>query len=100
MLRRLLRRFVGSSVHPTMMAEVSREKALDTLSRHGIEAHFYLPAAGCTDAELSDALRLLGDRGYLMTDARGSLVGKVAKARLTAEERAKESRKRFFLVEQ
>lgn len=83
-----------------MMAEGSREKALDTLSRHGIEAHFYLPAADCADAELADALRLLGDRGYLMTNCKGALVGKVAKARLTANERAQETRKRSFLVEQ
>jgi hypothetical protein len=99
MLQRLIQRLVNSSNRPTMMADGAREKALDTLAEHGINAHFYLPAAGCANKELASALRLLGDLGYLMTDANGSLVGKVAKARLTADERAQESRKRFLLVE-
>jgi hypothetical protein len=99
MLQRLLQRLVGSNAYPTMLSETSREKALDTLSKHCIDAHFYLPAAGCMDVELEAALRLLGSSGYLMTDATGSLVGHVGKARLTSDERARETRKRFFLVE-
>lgn len=101
MLNRLVQRLInGSSASASMMSERARESALDTLSRHGIDAHYYLPAIGCEDNELANALRLLGGRGYLMTDAAGGLVGKVAKARLTPEERAQESRKRFHLVEQ
>jgi len=49
MLQRLLRRLVRRSDHPTMMAEASREKALDKLREHGIDAHFYFPAVGCAD---------------------------------------------------
>lgn len=83
-----------------MMSDRAREEALDTLGRHGIDAHYYLPAIGCEDKALANALRLLAGRGYVMTDAKGVLVGGVAKARLSQEERAKESRKRFYLVEQ
>lgn len=82
-----------------MMSERSRQQALDTLDTHGIDAHYYLPVVGCEDKELANALRLLGSRGYVMTDSTGALVGKVAKARLTPNERASESRKRFFLIE-
>jgi len=101
MLNRLVQRLInGSPESASMMSDRAREEALDTLARHGIDAHYYLPAVGCEDNELSNALRLLGGRGYLMTHANGSLVGKVAKARLTPDERSQESRKRFFLVEQ
>lgn len=83
----------------TALGERAREHALDVLEQHGIAAYYYLPAVGCEDQELAAALRLLAGRGYLLTDARGALVGKVAKARLSSAERADETRKRFFLVE-
>lgn len=83
-----------------MMSERARSKALETLRVNGIDAHCYLSAAGCADQELANALRLLGGRGYIMTNAKGSIVGKVAKAILSPDERAEEARKRFFLVEQ
>jgi hypothetical protein len=93
MLKRLAQLLTNGS------SDRAREEALDTLAMHGIDAHYYLPAVGCEDNDLANALRLLAGRGYLMTDAKGALVGKVATARLTREERAQESRKRFFLVE-
>jgi hypothetical protein len=98
MLKRLLSRLVKVGHSPSMIAEGAREQALDKLHEHGIDAHFYLPAAGCQERELANALRLLGARGYIMNDAKGSIVGRVAKARLTTAERAEELRTRFFLV--
>lgn len=100
MLRRIFARVFGTRAQATMVSESARSQALDTLRAHDIDAHYYLPAAGCSDKELGAALRFLGDRGYIMTDARGSIVGKVAKATLSADERAAEARTRFFLVEQ
>lgn len=99
MLKRFIERLTGAA-QPVMISESARIKALDTLRKHGIAAHYYLPAAGCEDRELADVLRHFGSNGYIMTDANGAIVGKVAKATLTSEERALEARKRFFLVNQ
>jgi hypothetical protein len=99
MLQQLIRRLFERPSYPMQLSELSKKKAFDVLSKHGIDAHYYVAAAGCADAELADALRLLSTSGFIMTIANGSVVGKVAKATLTADERAREMRKQFFLVE-
>jgi hypothetical protein len=73
----LLNRLFGSSHQaPTALGERAREDALGRLARHGVTAHYYVPAAGCEDQELAAALRLLASRGYVMADAQGAIVGK------------------------
>ena len=65
-----------------------REMALDKLRGHGINAHLYLPDKGCADPELAATLRFLARFGYIMTDAKGALVGKTVKARPSADDLA------------
>jgi len=100
MLRQLFARWVGADCAAPSKTEAPRERALVKLLEHGIDAHFYLPNAGYEDQDLADALQLLARWGYIMTDAKGALVGKVVKARPTADERARGRRKKFFVVKQ
>lgn len=81
-----------------MISETAKEKALDVLGKHGFRAHYYLPQVGIEDRELADACHLLAGKGFLITDSSGALVGKVATARLTPAELAKERRASFRLV--
>jgi predicted HD phosphohydrolase len=85
-------------VYPTDVGEVARARALDVLERHALQAHWYAPAVGCTDGELADALRLLGDSGHLITDRHGALVGRFATCRPTHEECAAMRRASFRVV--
>jgi hypothetical protein len=80
---------------PTGVGEVARAHALDVLERHALRAHWYVPAAGCTDRELAGALRLLGDSGHVITDRDGALVGKFATCRPSPEECAAMRRASF-----
>jgi hypothetical protein len=100
MLRQLFARWAGADRAAPSKSDAPRERALDKLREHGIDAHLYLANAGCEDQELADALQLLARWGYIMTDTKGALVGKVVKARPTADERARGRRKRFFIVKQ
>ena len=73
--------------------EEQREKALDILEKHGFRSHYYLPAIGMTDPELAEACRFLSQRGHIITDQDGRLVGAFAATRLTPNEVAEEKRK-------
>lgn len=79
--------------------EAIREGALNVIGKHGYRAHLYLPAVGrLEDRNLANALNSLAASGHIITDSTGALVGKVATARLTPEELAKERRAGFRLV--
>lgn len=100
MLQRLLNmlspraRAEGVAISP-----YARDEALDILDSNGIDAHFYLPSVGSRDnPELSEALEFLGYKGYIFTRSDGSLVGKVAKARLSADEKASQRRASFKVI--
>jgi hypothetical protein len=53
-------------------------EAKHLLKMHGLTAHMYLPGAGIDDLKLREALSVCADRGYLVTDSDGSIVGKFA----------------------
>lgn len=77
----------------------AKERALDVLAAHGITAYYYMPALGIEDREFADALRLLGERGFLMVDSTGELVGPVELARPSPDERAAQRRAMFRVVD-
>ena len=60
-----------------------RNDALAALAAHGLQAHYYLPAAKIVDSTLADACRFLGNSGYIITDHQGHFVGKIAAAGTT-----------------
>ncbi len=94
-----LYRLISPKAYAEGYIEASREHALDVISKHGIEAHYYLAAIGNrSDKQLSEALDILSSAGYIMTDAAGQLVGKVAKARLNSNEKAQHYRASFKVV--
>lgn len=75
-----------------------RENAMEVLERHGLRAHFYLPAIGVEDQELANACRYLADAGYIITTADGTVTGKVASARPTKDEQITMRRAAFKLI--
>jgi len=75
-----------------------RDDALSVLERHGLRAHFYLPAIGLEDQELANACRYLAAAGYIITTADGTVTGKVASARPTKDEQVTMRRAAFKLV--
>lgn len=93
-----VRQALSPRARAEMLGDFARERALDVLAKHGLRAHWYAPTAGVEDPELADACRLLGDHGFLITGARGELVGKVATARLSSEEIAQQRRAQFRLI--
>jgi len=100
----MLRKWVISTNRKWIAAGLSmsgmerRDQAFDVVAKHGLDAHLYLAASGVNDRELADALRFLSDRGYVVTDRNGNLVGKVAKAQLTPGEAALERRAKMYLI--
>ena len=101
----MLKRFL-SVIFPRLtqsgvgFSPLAHDKYLDVLQGHGIDAHYYLPAIGNREnPELCEALEALGSAGYIMTDSKGVIVGKVAKARLTSDEKAHQKRATFKVVE-
>lgn len=77
-----------------------QEKYLAVLGKHGIRAAFYAPAIGIRDDPvLSEALDRLAARGYVFFDQNGQMLGGVALAHLTPEEKARARRKAFRVVE-
>lgn len=75
------------------------KRNLDILAKHGLRAHFYLPAAGIEDAELAEALRRVSSAGYIITDQTGNqLMGKVASIPMTTNEIADMRRAEFKVV--
>lgn len=79
---------------------LSRRNALELLTKHGLRAHYYLPAAGQTDEELAAALRMFGDSGYIVTrESTGELVGAVATVATNSDERAKQRRAKLRLID-
>ncbi|ODM57005.1 hypothetical protein [Vibrio harveyi] len=100
MLRYWLR-FINPFVHAQgeHLSENAKKSALDVLEQHGFEAHFYMAGIGHReDKDLSNALDLLSSSGYIITNQDGELVGKVAKARVSTDERAKERRATFRII--
>ncbi|RRS01187.1 hypothetical protein EIP75_21670 [Aquabacterium soli] len=85
--------------YPPMISDARREEAIAVLAKNGLQAHLYIPAAGCDDEELAETLRFMGDSGYLITNACGEIYGRVAKAAMTSDERANMARQGFYLVE-
>ena len=83
----------------TMLAETGRDKALDVIERHGLRANYYMPAIGIQDEELANACRMLASAGYIITDAHGTITGKVATARPSKDELVAKRRASFRLVE-
>lgn len=81
--------------------EAETEVALDIIERHGMKAHYYLPAIGNRDnASLSEALDLLSTRGFIITAAADrTLVGKVATARPNSSEVAISRRATFKVID-
>lgn len=78
--------------------DLTREQALDILEKHGLRAHWYVPAADVEDPELAAACDFLRSRGYLITDSDGCLFGKVATARPSSEELATQRRAQFRFI--
>lgn len=77
----------------------AREKYLDILDKHGIDAHYYLPSIGSRDNTLlCEALDAMASAGYIMTNSSGAIVGTVAKARLSPNEKAEQKRATFKIV--
>lgn len=101
MLKRILRIFLPTSAASGIgFSPFARERYLDVLEKHGIEAYYYLPCVGNRgDDELCDALDALAHAGYIMTDTSGSIVGKVVKARLSSDEKAVQRRAEFRVIE-
>lgn len=92
------RKFFTKSQEESWNSE--RDEALDTIKKQNYDAHYYLPSIGSRDnEELSSALDSLAGKGFIITDKNGSLVGKVAKARLTSNEVAEAKRATFSVVE-
>ncbi len=76
------------------------DDALNIISEKGYEAHFWLPGVNHhDDRKLWDALETLKYKGFIITDTQGCLVGKIAKARLSTEEKAEARRAVFKLIE-
>jgi hypothetical protein len=85
---------------PSQLSYKSREDALNIIADRGYVAYFWLPGiAHNNDKELQQALKLLKNAGYIITDDQGGLVGKVVKVRLSKDEKARARRASFKLVE-
>ena len=81
---------------PTM----GTDDALNIISERGYEAHFWLPGVNHhADREFWEALETLKNNGFIVMDPQGCLAGKVAKARLSPNERAEGRRAAFKLIE-
>jgi hypothetical protein len=96
---RFLNPFTSKDI-PKCISESAKEKALKIIGKQGYEAHFWFPSMTCKDdRELWDALEFLKAAGYIITDASGCLVGKVARVNLTSDEKARIRRAHFKLAE-
>ncbi|WP_045861728.1 hypothetical protein [Teredinibacter purpureus] len=83
--------FPASAASGVGFSPFARNKYLEILERNGIDAHYYLPSVGSRgNDELCEALDALAHAGYIMTDSSGYIVGTVAKARLSNNEKAKQ----------
>lgn len=75
------------------------DHAIQLVELHGLVAHLYIAGVGHRDNyELSVALDLLASSGFIITDGKDNLVGKVITPRLTKDELAKARRSNFHLV--
>lgn len=84
---------------PAMVGIQARDKALAVLNKNGLQAYYYLPASGIDDRELAEALRLLGDSGYIVTNrTTGDLTGCVVPASMSSQERAEKRRAQFRII--
>lgn len=83
----------------TCLSDTARTSSLDLLERHGLRAHYYLPAIGMEDRELANACRRLASAGYIITTRDGTITGNVASARPTKDEQIAMRRASFKLVE-
>lgn len=90
--------FRRSAPEACCLADGARTKALDILDRHGLRAHYYMPAIGMQDQELANACRTLASAGFIITSADGTIIGEVAVARPTKSEQIENRRASFKLV--
>lgn len=75
---RVLRFIIGSTPNYSEL-DVDAECPFEIIEQHGMTAHLYLPTAGNHgDTKLSEALEYLLTHGFIVTQADGSLVGKVS----------------------
>lgn len=100
MLNRLLRMLSQTNTASSFgFSPFARDKYLVVLEKHQIQAHYYLPSVGSRGSdELCEALDALAHAGYIMTDASGCIVGKVAKARPSSHEKAIQRRAEFRVI--
>lgn len=95
-----LYRWIRRSLEGERLSAVSVESALDVIERKGYKAHRYFAAIGNRiDPDLSYALDTLEAAGFIVTDARGELVGGLATARPSKGDIAKARRAEFRIVE-
>ncbi len=75
------------------------DHAIQLVEQHGLVAHLYIPGVDHRDnKELCVALDLLASSGFIISDGKDNLVGKVITPRLTKDELAKARRANFRLV--
>ena len=99
MLTWLLQSF-RRAVEGDRLSSVSIEHAVDVVEKHGMKAHLYLPGTEHRgNDELCHALDTLSAAGFIITNDKGHLVGKVATKRLDRNEAAKQRRAELRLVE-
>lgn len=73
---------------------------LDVVSKHGMKAHKYFPGVDQRDdIELWTALDWFAANGFIVTDKKGAMVGKVATANMDSSELAELRRSQMKLVE-
>lgn len=73
--------------------------AIDLVESHGFEVHYYRPDFGCQDVPLAQAFDNLRKSSFIVSDKDGLLVGKrTSTKKMSSEDAAQESRRRFFLV--
>lgn len=76
------------------------ETMLSVISAHGLKAHKYFPGIGHRDnIELSTALDWFASEGFIITNSKGDIVGKVATANMDSTERAEWRRSQMQLVQ-
>lgn len=80
--------------------DIGYEEALNVIEAHGYKAHKYFATIGSHhNSDLFKALDKLESLGYIVTDRKGKLVGKVATARLDSNSIALQRRATFRVVD-
>lgn len=95
-----LRLFNSGQRNAEILSESTRERWLDLIEQRGYSAYFWLPGIEHhDDQDLWEALEGLKRAGYIITRPDGTVAGKLAKTRLSRDEKASQRRATFRVVE-